>query len=381
MNKSPKLDISSFDSFAEVNKVPMTAILNKIFVNGEMRDGKELPTLAHHNLQAPRISSMDVSYIYLDTFDDNVFEATLTSPTIDKERQCFVFRYHMKGTDVGNLTITVSSVATITIFDHQSDSWRCGIIFIPNSGVSIQLTGYRRGLLEYGIISLDALTFIDSDESACTTDVYMSTTECETLTPISTSPPTTPTNQPQDTTSSNAWPDYMTYAIAIPGGILVISVISIIVGVCYKRSKNNTYLSSAEMPSLNVNPRHEYHRPSEALSERYPDVFGDKRHQDTEVYDYIDEKMISNDGADDYLTPTNNDEGYTVLPAITKKLENYGSNYVEPRDLNLSNRPGKKISISEQGDVQYTDVRNHGQRSRVPSKVYTITQDYLDMTK
>lgn len=65
---------------------------------------------------------------------------------------------------------------------------------------------------------------------------------------------------------------------------------------------------------------------------------------------------------------------YTVLPAITLptdqvtanynpgggdtlNLENYG--YVEPKDLNMPKTRGKKISISDQGDVVYTEVKQH----------------------
>lgn len=94
--------------------------------------------------------------------------------------------------------------------------------------------------------------------------------------------------------------------------------------------------------------------------------------------DYLTPSSVGENGHDSYLTPVslhNKDSNdFTLLPAITLPIdqvtakynpgggdtlnhENYG--YVEPKDLNMPKTRGKKISVTDQGDVVYTDVRQH----------------------
>lgn len=94
--------------------------------------------------------------------------------------------------------------------------------------------------------------------------------------------------------------------------------------------------------------------------------------------DYLTPSSVGENGHDSYLTPVslhNKDSNdFTLLPAITLPIdqvtakynpgggdtlnhENYG--YVETKDLNMPKTRGKKISVTDQGDVVYTDVRQH----------------------
>lgn len=94
--------------------------------------------------------------------------------------------------------------------------------------------------------------------------------------------------------------------------------------------------------------------------------------------DYLTPSSVGENGHDSYLTPVSlhnkGSNDFTLLPAITLPIdqvtakynpgggdtlnhENYG--YVEPKDLNMPKTRGKKISVTDQGDVVYTDVRQH----------------------
>ena len=85
---------------------------------------------------------------------------------------------------------------------------------------------------------------------------------------------------------------------------------------------------------------------------------------------YLNPCSVSDQGVDSYLTPLSlqdRDQGkgadtYTILPAITLPIDKVmpdSEDYLMPRELNTPNRPGKKISISDQGDVVYHDVRQY----------------------
>ena len=118
--------------------------------------------------------------------------------------------------------------------------------------------------------------------------------------------------------------------------------------------------------ALERDPRHIYQRSSETPSMRYPNVFDNIQPYNTvneeEQYDYILDKDIyldSNQKAGDQVKGHNTDkDDYTILPAITKPYAPHDGDYLSPNQMNIPQRPGKKISISEQGDVQYTDVRD-----------------------
>jgi hypothetical protein len=94
---------------------------------------------------------------------------------------------------------------------------------------------------------------------------------------------------------------------------------------------------------------------------------------------YLTPRSINDAGrsGDPYVEPVsrqntdngNPDANYTILPAVTlpidkvnprfsKQLASSTTNdgYVDARNLNIPYRPGKKISISEQGDVKYYDI-------------------------
>ena len=118
--------------------------------------------------------------------------------------------------------------------------------------------------------------------------------------------------------------------------------------------------------ALERDPRHIYQRSSETPSMRYPNVFDNIQPYNTvneeEQYDYILDKDIyldSNQKAVDQTKGHNTEkDDYTILPAITKPYAPHDGDYLSPNQMNIPQRPGKKISISEQGDVQYTDVRD-----------------------
>lgn len=94
--------------------------------------------------------------------------------------------------------------------------------------------------------------------------------------------------------------------------------------------------------------------------------------------EYLTPSFAGEHGQDSYLTPVSlhdkDSSDYTVLPAVTLPIDQitakYNSGggdtmnqengeYVEPKDLNMPKTRGKKISISDQGEVVYTDVSQH----------------------
>lgn len=168
----------------------------------------------------------------------------------------------------------------------------------------------------------------------------------------------------------------------------------------------------------------------QAIINRYRSLPNNRLHPDEEVYDeikegpeysyadtrevldnkgYLKNESVSNDYlhpiSDGYLTPQsvndvgqngdpylkplsrqdkntgNRDENYTILPAITlpidkvnagytKKLASstMSNDYVEAKNLNIPHKPGKKISISDQGDVMYFDISKNMSHKNVDSE-------------
>lgn len=94
--------------------------------------------------------------------------------------------------------------------------------------------------------------------------------------------------------------------------------------------------------------------------------------------EYLTPSFAGENGQDSYLTPVSlhdkDSSDYTVLPAVTLPIDQItakynpgggdtmnqeNGEYVEPKDLNMPKTRGKKISISDQGEVVYTDVSQH----------------------
>ncbi|XP_056008636.1 uncharacterized protein LOC125664112 [Ostrea edulis] len=341
---------------------------------------------------------------------------------------CLFMAYHMWGSQMGSLSVYVieGEKVSVTAFSgDQGNKWHCIGIDLLLQGPSTVTIQAIRGTGLLSIIGIDDIRVFHSQGIPCNkynctlTPAKDDITTQTSLSP-STSLPIDITTNTRVTTTQSFFTENLPLIAGVPGGLVVFVIIAGILIVVCRRNKEK---EEDKFPEMVLQGQ-------QAIINRYRSLPNNRLHPDEEVYDeikegpeysyadtrevldnkgYLKNESVSNDYlhpiSDGYLTPQsvndmgqngdpylkplsrqdkntgNRDENYTILPAITlpidkvnagytKKLASstMSNDYVEAKNLNIPHKPGKKISISDQGDVMYFDISKNMSHKNVDSE-------------
>ncbi|XP_061188831.1 uncharacterized protein LOC133197008 [Saccostrea echinata] len=333
----------------------------------------------------PKKAFQGVYYAYFDVRDEKETDAVLEIPYANG--RCLFFAYHMWGSQMGSLWVNVTEdeEPLFAQAGDQGNEWHCVSTELPLDRLSTIKVHARKGGI-YSIIGIDDVVIFEPLMSPCdafncsfTPSQIISTTQKSFLPSTSNSVDITAsalTTQPPDFFTEN-----LPLIAGVPGGLVFLLFIAgIFIVVCRKKEKE---IFSEDMISDQL--------PRSTRNNRYRSFPHNHQHVDEEVYDeikegpeysYADNYDTHKTLDEEYLKPTennaylkplslkdkDNEGGYTILPAITLPMSKVNAaytntpsqesdGYIDQKDLNIPNKPGKKISISDQGNVMYCDVR------------------------
>lgn len=328
----------------------------------------------------------------------------------DSNENCLFLAYHMWGSHIGSLKIEVyrtnSWDTKKTLTGNQGNMWHCNGIDI-SSGVNIDANlkvriHAIRGKGLYSIIGIDDVRVIEAPESNCTIYNCSNMPQDTGSIPVTSYSPMFSGSQGATAATiqtSDFFKENLPLIAGIPGGLVTFFVITGILYLLFQKNRKHKKDQAHHDDFTHNLP------PLGFRADRYRSFPHNRMHQEEEeVYDEIKEEKHApkvnhknyrngsqNNGfaesptKDDYLTPISEvgnghdsyltplslqdkySDAYTILPAITKPIDQVTANYpnlenggyMEPKDLNMPKTRGKKISISDQGDVVYTDVSQH----------------------
>lgn len=331
---------------------------------------------------------------------------------------CLFLAYHMWGSQMGSLEIevyktTANSWETVKKFNGSlGNMWHCNGIelpSIPNTDTKLKVRIHAlRGHGIYSIIGIDDIRVFEAGSTCVTDNCSHPPQTTESLTVTHTSP--TFSGSPRATTTetiqtSDFFKENLPLIAGIPGGLVTFFVIIGVIYLLFQKNKKDKKDKAHHDDFFHGQP------PLGFRADRYRSFPHNHHLHEEEVYDeikdenrtskvsnlnyrngpqnngnigsyskdeYLTPSFAGENGQDSYLTPVSlhdkDSSDYTVLPAVTLPIDQItaeynpggrdtmnqeNGEYVEPKDLNMPKTRGKKISISDQGEVVYTDVSQH----------------------
>ncbi|XP_062618707.1 uncharacterized protein LOC134280307 [Saccostrea cucullata] len=330
--------------------------------------------------------------------NETVTDAILEIPNANGG--CLFFAFHMWGSQMGSLWVNVTTeegVQPLLVKEgNQGNEWHCVGIALPINPLSTINIHARRGGIS-SIFGIDNILIFDPLLDSC--DVINCTfapSQIRSTTQMSISPSITNSVNTMAGAPTTQTPDFFTENLplitGVPGGLVFLIIIAgIFIVVCRKKEKETfpeNMMSDQVLQNARTNNRYRSfpHNHQHVEEEVYDEIKEGPEYSYADTYDThkpLDDEYLKPIEKNAYLellttkTEKNNrtlsdkykenveEEGYTILPAITLPMstvnearshENEG--YVDQKDLNIPNRPGKKISISDQGNVTYCDIRS-----------------------